>query len=302
MARTKTILLIEDDYLDVKSVKRALEKLKVNHELHVAHNGVDALALLNGNSATGIKVLPDIILLDLNMPKMNGLEFLGIIKNYYSLKNIKIFVMTTSAEEYDMVTTQSLGVAGYILKPIDFETRRKDNFSKAVLDLKEELCGDPLKLSFPLAIAPGAKTHSALKLKALYLKKAVVLKLNQFVLLKVVVMGVAVSSGVGAIVYREKSNSIKPLAKTTTMKLVMRQEPALVKQDTAQAANIRVIAPQKAKRVIETVAEPVVEPIVIEPPVALRAATYKTFKVMVVPLDEDAEQSISESDSISAGH
>src|SRR3954462_6739647 len=117
----KTILLVEDDYLDVISVQRAVSKLSVRHEIVVAHNGVDALAMLNGNAAGGKMLVPDIILLDINMPKMNGLEFLGIIKNYYSLKNIKVFVTTTSGEEYDKVSTKNLGIAGYILKPLDFD-------------------------------------------------------------------------------------------------------------------------------------------------------------------------------------
>ncbi|HOZ86502.1 MAG TPA: response regulator [Bacteroidia bacterium] len=302
MVRTKTILLIEDDYLDVKSVKRALEKLKVNHELHVTHNGVDALALLNGNSPGGIKVLPDIILLDLNMPKMNGLEFLGIIKNYYSLKNIKIFVMTTSAEEYDMVTTQSLGVAGYILKPLDFETRRKDNFAKAVLDLKEELGGDTRQLFVPLALVPGAKAHAALKMKALNLKKVVLIKLNQLVLLKVVVIGVAVSTGVGTIVYRERTQATRPLTKTRLKKPVVPQEmPVLLKQDTTATAHLPATLPEKTKSAVEPIVEAYVEAEVIETPVALFAATSKTFKVMVEPLDEDVEQSNTEADSIPAG-
>lgn len=117
----KQLLLIEDDYLDIESVKRALKKLKVDHELFIAHNGVDALALLNGTNEDGKKISPDIIFLDINMPKMNGIEFLQIVKNYYSLKNIKIFIMTTSSEEYDKIAAQNLGVAGYIIKPLDFE-------------------------------------------------------------------------------------------------------------------------------------------------------------------------------------
>jgi CheY-like chemotaxis protein len=134
----KSILIIEDDYLDVISVKRAVAKLNIEHEIHVAHNGVDALAMLNGNSANGTMLVPDIILLDLNMPKMNGLEFLSIIKNYYSLKNIKVFVTTTSAEEYDKVSVGNLGVAGYILKPLDFEEKKKGAKSDAQI-LKESL-------------------------------------------------------------------------------------------------------------------------------------------------------------------
>ncbi len=134
----KTILLVEDDYLDVTSVKRALGKLNILYDLHVAHNGVDALALLNGNSPDGTKIKPDIIILDLNMPKMNGIEFLGIIKNYYSLKNIKVFVMTTSSEEYDRASAENLGITGYILKPLDFE-KSKDSPASSTFQLMSEL-------------------------------------------------------------------------------------------------------------------------------------------------------------------
>jgi CheY-like chemotaxis protein len=120
----KTILLVEDDYLDVTGVKRALTKLGVENTLHVAHNGADALAMLNSDFP-GKK--PDIILLDINMPKMNGMEFLRIIKNYYSFSNIKIFIMTTSEEEYDRLAAAQLGVSGYILKPLDFVKNAKND-------------------------------------------------------------------------------------------------------------------------------------------------------------------------------
>ena len=133
--KTSTILLVEDDYLDVESVKRALKKQKVNHVLHVAHNGVDALAMLTSETN---RVIPDIILLDINMPKMNGLEFLGIIKNYYNLKNIKIFIITTSAEEYDKFAAQSLDVTGYILKPLNFEKKSGDSLKLMEELMKEE--------------------------------------------------------------------------------------------------------------------------------------------------------------------
>ncbi len=135
----KKILLVEDDYLDVTNVKRALNKLAVDYTLHVAHNGVDALAILNGNTQDGTRIHPDIILLDINMPKMNGLEFLGIIKSYYSLNNIKTFIMTTSAEEYDKVAAENLGISGYILKPLDFSGNRKDDSGIAIEILKAEL-------------------------------------------------------------------------------------------------------------------------------------------------------------------
>lgn len=133
--KTNTILLVEDDYLDVESVKRALKKQQISHVLHIAHNGVDALNMLTREYD---KIIPDIILLDINMPKMNGIEFLRIIKNYYSLKNIKIFMITTSAEEYDQISAQNLGVAGYILKPLNFKDPKKGDSIK----LMEAMVGE----------------------------------------------------------------------------------------------------------------------------------------------------------------
>ena len=132
--KTKTILLVEDDYLDVESVKRALKKIKSEHVLHVAHNGADALTLLTSEEN---KIIPDIILLDINMPKMNGLEFLRIIKNYSRLKSIKIFVITTSEEEYDKSTVEHLGVSGYILKPLTFNEKMSEHQRK-LLELLSE--------------------------------------------------------------------------------------------------------------------------------------------------------------------
>jgi CheY-like chemotaxis protein len=139
MNKPKRILLVEDDYLDVISVKRALGKLNVEYTLHVAHNGAEALSMLMGSSAEDINLHPDIILLDINMPKMNGIEFLEIIKKYYSLSNIKVFIMTTSSEQYDKAAAEKLGISGYILKPLDFETTERDESAKAVFLLKEEV-------------------------------------------------------------------------------------------------------------------------------------------------------------------
>jgi CheY-like chemotaxis protein len=130
------ILLIEDDYLDVINVQRSLKKIGAQHDLHVAHNGSEALTVLMGGET---RFTPDIILLDLNMPKMNGLEFLEIIKKYYSLSSIRVYVMTTSAEEYDKTAAERLGVSGYILKPLDFDVPEKDESSRAIGRLKAEL-------------------------------------------------------------------------------------------------------------------------------------------------------------------
>ncbi|MDQ3073081.1 MAG: response regulator [Bacteroidota bacterium] len=137
--RQKSILLVEDDYLDVTSVQRKLKKLKVNNTLHVAHNGVDALEMLQGSSPNKLPELPDVILLDINMPKMNGLEFLEKIRDDYSLKNIKVFIMTTSSEEYDRIAAKNLGVSGYILKPLDFDNFDKKESSLDTFSLMVEL-------------------------------------------------------------------------------------------------------------------------------------------------------------------
>ncbi len=116
MKNTAPILLVEDDLVDVMTVKRALRELKISNPLQVAHNGEDALALLR---QTGT-ILPGLILLDLNMPRMNGVEFLRAIKADSHLRRIPVTVLTTSREEQDRVHSFDLGVAGYMVKPIDF--------------------------------------------------------------------------------------------------------------------------------------------------------------------------------------
>jgi CheY-like chemotaxis protein len=121
----KTILLIEDDELDVISVERTLKKLDTEYNLHIAHNGKEALGML---TRTEDPILPDVILLDLNMPKMNGIEFLRIIREEAMFKNLQVFVMTTSSETSDRILTEQLGVSGYIIKPLAYtdNTKRVD--------------------------------------------------------------------------------------------------------------------------------------------------------------------------------
>ena len=111
-----SILLVEDDQVDVMTVKRALRELRVANPLHTAGNGEEALAFLRSPEHE----LPGIILLDLNMPRMNGIEFLRIAKQDDDLKKIPVVVLTTSAEEQDRVESFKLGVAGYMLKPVDY--------------------------------------------------------------------------------------------------------------------------------------------------------------------------------------
>ncbi|MFV5695856.1 response regulator [Flavobacterium sp. LB3P122] len=115
--RLVNILLVEDDEVDVMNVKRAFSKNNIKNPLFVAGNGVEALEMLNDK----IIPLPKIIILDINMPKMNGIEFLKVLREDETLKNISVFVMTTSNEDSDKIKAYNLNVAGYILKPLSFE-------------------------------------------------------------------------------------------------------------------------------------------------------------------------------------
>jgi len=112
----KPILLVEDDLVDVMTVKRALKDLRITNKLYVAENGEEALKLLNDPQ----NEKPHIILLDLNMPKMNGIEFLRVIKHDQKLKMIPVVVLTTSKAEQDKVESYSLQVSGYMIKPVDY--------------------------------------------------------------------------------------------------------------------------------------------------------------------------------------
>jgi len=116
MTSTSPLLLVEDDLVDVMTVKRALRDLNVTNPLRVAHNGEEALAQLRLPGATP----PGLILLDLNMPRMNGIEFLREIKRDGQLCRVPVVVLTTSKEEQDRVSSFSLSVAGYMVKPVDY--------------------------------------------------------------------------------------------------------------------------------------------------------------------------------------
>lgn len=110
------ILLVEDDLVDAMTVKRALKEIHVMNKIMQAGNGEEALEILNDPA----QKLPSIILLDLNMPRMNGIEFLKIIKQDEKFKSIPVVVLTTSHEEQDRIESFKLGVAGYMIKPVDY--------------------------------------------------------------------------------------------------------------------------------------------------------------------------------------
>ncbi len=111
-----TFLLIEDDEIERLKFTRVLQKNNYNHTLIEAENGEKALEFLESN-----KELPDLIFLDLNMPKMNGLEFLKILKSNPALRYTPVVILSTSNNHNDLKESYEIGIAGYIVKPLKYE-------------------------------------------------------------------------------------------------------------------------------------------------------------------------------------
>lgn len=116
MINLLNILFIEDDIIEGMKFNRVLKTLNINHRLVEAANGEEALNILRKK-----EIIPDIILLDLNMPKLNGIEFLRILKNDQYLKQIPTIIFTTSNNHRDILECYKIGIAGYILKPLKYE-------------------------------------------------------------------------------------------------------------------------------------------------------------------------------------
>jgi CheY-like chemotaxis protein len=137
------VLLIEDDLVDVKTIRRAFQQHKLTNPLYVCSNGAEALSFLRHEgtySDPASSPRPGVILLDVNMPVMNGIEFLREMKTDPAIKQIPVIVLTTSREESDRIRSYELGVAGYIVKPADFP-----KFLEAIkiFDLYWSLCELP---------------------------------------------------------------------------------------------------------------------------------------------------------------
>jgi CheY-like chemotaxis protein len=115
--RTLNILLVEDDEVDVMNVRRAFERNNVSNPLYVAGNGLEALEMLRDGTVPAERRL---ILLDLNMPKMNGIEFLQALRADPELSSAPVVVLTTSNDDQDKIDAYNLNVAGYLLKPVTF--------------------------------------------------------------------------------------------------------------------------------------------------------------------------------------
>jgi CheY-like chemotaxis protein len=134
------VLLVEDDPGDVLMTREAFEEHKVRNRLTVVSDGMDALAYLRGEEPYTDAVRPDLVLLDLNLPKRDGREVLAEIKNDESLRQIPVVVLTTSQAEEDVLRSYQLHANAYVTKPVDFEqfidvVRRIDDFFVSVVKL-----------------------------------------------------------------------------------------------------------------------------------------------------------------------
>jgi CheY-like chemotaxis protein len=138
--RAIEVLLIEDDPGDVLMTREAFEDAKVANNLYVVSDGEDALAFLRGEGEHAAAPRPDLVLLDLNLPRVDGREVLEQIKNDPELRSIPVVVLTTSESEDDIVHSYSLHANAYVTKPVDFErfhhvVRQIDDFFVSVVKL-----------------------------------------------------------------------------------------------------------------------------------------------------------------------
>ena len=121
------ILLVEDDRVDIMTVQRALKKIEISNPLYVARTGVEALGMLRGDGFPRIEPIPSLILLDLNLPKMGGIEFLKELRADPQLNSLQVIVLTSSNEPSDRAAAFEYEVDDYIVKPHSF-----DEFSNAM--------------------------------------------------------------------------------------------------------------------------------------------------------------------------
>lgn len=117
--KSLNILLVDDDDIDVMTVQRAFRKNKLDNRLRVAGDGIEALRMLRSGE---VRLDSLIILLDINMPRMDGIEFLRELRADPTLSSTTVVVLTTSNEDRDRVHAYELNVAGYLLKPVTFES------------------------------------------------------------------------------------------------------------------------------------------------------------------------------------
>jgi CheY-like chemotaxis protein len=134
------ILLVEDDPGDVVMTREGLSDSKLLHNLHVVVNGEEAVAYLRQQAPFETAPRPDLVLLDLNLPRLDGREVLAIVKADPELRRIPIVVLTTSEAEEDILASYDLHANAYVTKPVDFDSfvtiiRRIDDFFLSIVRL-----------------------------------------------------------------------------------------------------------------------------------------------------------------------
>jgi CheY-like chemotaxis protein len=135
MNKVVNILLIEDDILDAMDLQRTLDRMRILYKMRIAKNGEEGLAVLEQSDHPLSSGKPDLILLDMNMPRMNGVEFLQILRSREEWKIIKVFVLTTSDENEDQKIMRSLGISGYIIKPLKVSNSGSIDAFNLMIDL-----------------------------------------------------------------------------------------------------------------------------------------------------------------------
>jgi CheY-like chemotaxis protein len=131
------ILLVEDDRVDIMTVQRAMKKIDVSNPLCVARTGVEALGMLRGDGYPKIEPMPSLILLDLNLPKMGGIEFLKELRADPALMTLHVIVLTSSNEPGDRAAAFEYEVDDYIVKPHSF-----DDFASAMSIILADWSGE----------------------------------------------------------------------------------------------------------------------------------------------------------------
>ncbi len=138
--RVIEVLLVEDDPGDVLMTKEAFQDYKLANQLHVVNDGTEAMAFLRREGEHADKPRPDLVLLDLNLPRMDGREVLQAIKSDPDLASIPVVILTTSEAEEDVLRSYSLHANAYVTKPVDFDrfiqvVRQIDEFFVSVVRL-----------------------------------------------------------------------------------------------------------------------------------------------------------------------
>ncbi|MDZ7723772.1 MAG: response regulator [candidate division KSB1 bacterium] len=117
MRNNRDVLLLEDDRVDAMTIERVFKQLGIPNCVVFCTDGVEGVEYLNENRGT----LPAIVLLDINMPRMNGIEFLRFIRNDPDFRKLPVVILTTSTEEQDKIESFELGISGYMVKPVDYD-------------------------------------------------------------------------------------------------------------------------------------------------------------------------------------